>query len=290
MLLAMNRPLQILVLSADPARVRRWSQFLADRDTQVWEDASEFPRDRAPDLIVTDGSRGLDVSAGGSLLEAWPGCEVGVVAIAPASLGDVVLPADVTPRELRLACRLLAEVVRWRRECHCGRQLQQALSQLAFTDPLTGLPNRRAWDEQLRARTARGAEDTSSVCLAVFDVDLFKSINDRFGHIAGDEILCHIGRRLAAARRESDLVARLGGDEFALLLEGRNAATAAADLEALRTSACAGTPHLKVTACIGFALSPVLPSVGLDALFEEADVALRCAKLSGRNRTVAARP
>jgi len=287
----MNRSLQILILSADAGRARQWSQCLADADTQVWQDVRQLPRDRTPDVIVADrGLGGGDAPANEALQGAWLAHDVGVVTVGEAGSGDVALPADVTPRELRLACRLLSEVVRWRRECRRGRQLQQTLSQLAFADPLTGLPNRRAWDEELRARASRGGRDTSSVCLALFDLDFFKSINDRFGHIAGDEILSHVGRRLAAARRDSDLVARLGGDEFALLLEGRNAATAAADLEALRTSACDGAPHVEVTACIGFALSPALPPDGLDALFEAADVALRCAKLSGRNRTVAAPP
>lgn len=283
----MNRTIQILLLSANAARVRQWGQILADNDVQIGQDAQDPQRDWSPDVVVTDRTI-HDAGARGMSGETWRGTEVGVVSIGDGPPGDVRLPADCTPRELRLACRLLAEVVRWRRECRRGRQLQQTLSQLALTDPLTGLPNRRAWERELVVRASRTPPSTSSVCLAVFDVDFFKSVNDRFGHIAGDEILCHVGRRLAAASRDGDFVARLGGDEFALLLEGRAPASAAADIDALRIAACEGAPHVEVTACMGFAFSPQLPPDGLDALFQEADVALRCAKLSGRNRTIAA--
>lgn len=282
----MSRPIQILVQSADATRAGQWSRLLVGSDTQVWHNVRDLPPDGALDVIVRD--RTIDDEAASETLGgAWPD-DTGVVSIGQDSSGDVVLPADFTPRELQLACRLLAELVRWRRECRHGKQLQQTLSQLALTDPLTGLPNRRAWEQEVLAKASRPEFRTSSVCLALFDVDFFKSVNERCGHIAGDEILCHIGRRLAAARRDSDLVARLGGDEFALLLEGRDHASAAADIEALRIAACDRAPHLSVTACMGFAFSPILPPGGLDALFQEADVALRCAKLSGRNRTVGA--
>ncbi len=272
----MSGPIQILVLSDDPARVRQWRDILAERDTQVWHDVRDIPRDCSPDVIVTDGKTGVGpVSANGIRGDAWPAGEVGVVSIGEIGSGDVSLPEDFTPRELRLACRLLSEVIRWRRECRQGRQLQQTLSQLALTDPLTGLPNRRAWDEETRRWASRGGPDSTSLCLALFDLDHFKSINDRFGHIAGDEILCHVGRRLAAGRRDSDVVARLGGDEFALLLAGREPLGIAAEIESLRTVACDGTPHTRVTACMGFAISAALPTVGLDVLFNQADAALR---------------
>ncbi len=284
----MSRPIPILVLSADAARAGQWCQFLVDGDMQVWQNVRDLPADWSPDVIVTDCEIG-DAPASSLPGQVWPRDDVGVVSIGEIPAGDVTLPADFTPRELQLACRLLSEVVRWRRECRRGRQLQQTLSQLALTDPLTGLPNRRAWEQEMLARATRGTPSTSSVCLALFDVDFFKSVNERFGHIAGDQVLRHIGHRLAAARRDSDRVARLGGDEFALMLEGRDQASAAAELERLRIAACDGTPHVQVTACTGFAFSPAFPPGGLDALFRQADVALRCAKLSGRNRTVAAR-
>jgi diguanylate cyclase (GGDEF)-like protein len=284
----MIRPPQILILSDDPAQVRRWTVILADA-ARVWQAVDDVPPDVVPDVIVTDltAVHAADLPHE-ALSHAWQAGEVGVVVIGTDAAADVRLPIDFRPRELQLVCPLLAEAIRWRRECHRARQLQQTFSQLASTDALTGLPNRRAWEEEVRVRSARDNVAQGSLCLALFDVDHFKSINDRFGHIAGDEVLCHLGRGLARGRRDSDYVARLGGDEFVLLLEGRDPESAAADVESLRAGACQGTPHAPVTASIGFAFAQTLPPGGLNALFDSADIALRVAKLNGRNRAVSA--
>ena len=284
----MIRPTHILILSDDPAHVRRWTEILAD-GVQIWPMAEAVPADVVPDVVVTDRTRpGDGMLQREACLGQWPATEIGVVAIGGGPSADVRLPLDFTPRELQLACQLLAETVRWRRECQRARQLQQTFSQLALTDALTGLPNRRAWEQEIRERSARADSTAGPVCLALFDVDHFKLINDRFGHIAGDEILCHVGRGLARARQDSDYVARLGGDEFALLLAGRSPSAAAADVEAVRMAACQDAPHTRVTACMGFACAESLPQVGLNSLLESADIALRLAKLSGRNRSVPA--
>jgi len=284
----MSRRPQILMLSNDAGQVRRWSDILIE-DAEVWQAADDVPPDVVPDVIVTDlaavHTADLPHEA---LRQAWQAGEIGVVAIGPVAAADVRLPIDFRPRELQLVCPLVAEAVRWRRECHRARQLQQTFSQLASTDALTGLPNRRAWEEEIQRRSARDDMEQDSICLALFDVDHFKAINDRFGHIAGDEVLCHLGRSLARARRDSDYVARLGGDEFVLLLEGRDPEAVAADVESVRATACQGAPHAPVTACIGFAFVQTLPPGGLNALFDAADVALRVAKLNGRNRAVSA--
>jgi diguanylate cyclase (GGDEF)-like protein len=283
----MNRPVHILVLSDDATRVRQWTDALAD-GARVWQAAMNVPPDVAPDVVVIDatGAAGNRLR-GESPVQRWQAAEIGVVAIGEYPSADVLLPPDFTLRELQLACGMLAQTVRWRREYHRARQLQLTYSQLALTDALTGLPNRRAWEEEARERSAPGKSDSRPVCLALFDVDHFKSINDRFVHIAGDEILCHVGRRLAWACQDSDFVARLGGDEFVLLLDG-NPANAAADVESIRAAACQDAPHTQVTACMGFACSPTFSQTGLNSLFEAADVALRVAKLNGRNRSVSA--
>jgi diguanylate cyclase (GGDEF)-like protein len=285
---AMNRPVHILILSDDAARVRQWTDALAD-SARVWQAAIDVPPDVTPDVVVMDATAANhDRLQGQDTVRRWQAADIGVVAIGENPLADVRLPPDLSLRELRLACELLAQTVRWRRECHRARQLQLTYSQLALTDSLTGLPNRRAWEEEVQERSARGESDNGSICLALFDLDHFKSINDRFGHIAGDEILCHVGRGLARARQGSDFIARLGGDEFGLLLDGRSPAVAAADVESLRAAACEAAPHTQVTGCMGFAHVPSLPQAGLNSLFESADVALRVAKLNGRNRTVCA--
>lgn len=284
----MFRPVHILILSDDAARVRQWTDALAE-GARVWQAATDVPPDVVPEVVVMDATAANnDRSQGEAALQRWPAADIGVVSIGEHPLADVHLPPDFSLRELQLAGGLLAEAVRWRRECHRARQLQQSFSQLALTDALTGLPNRRAWEEEVRKRSGQSESDSRAICLALFDVDHFKSINDHFGHIAGDEILCHVGRALARARQDFDFVARLGGDEFVLLLDGRDPVDAAADVESLRTAACQGTPHTQVTACMGFAFAQTRPQAGLNSLFESADIALRFAKRNGRNRTVSA--
>jgi diguanylate cyclase (GGDEF)-like protein len=284
----MTRPAQILILSDDAGRVRQWTEILAD-GARVWQAAADSPPDLVPEVIVTDRAvPAAEILHREASLRRWQAAEIGVVAIGEGPAAEVRLPADFTPRELRLVCQLLAETVRWRRECHRARQLQQTFSELASTDALTGLPNRRAWEDVIRQRASQLDSANGPLCLALFDVDHFKLINDRFGHIAGDEILCYVGRGLARARQDSDYVARLGGDEFAMLLAGRNPSAAADDVEAVRVAACQGAPHTQVTACMGFACAQNIPQDGLKGLFESADIALRIAKLSGRNRSVSA--
>jgi len=288
----MTRVPQILILTDDATRARRWSEALGD-GMRVWQTVRDMPPETVPDVVVLDA---VDAAASSGKnrqnelgRQDWPVGEIGIVAVGDDPAAEVCLPPDITPRELQLACRLLSETARWRRECHRARQLQATYSQQALTDALTGLPNRRAWEAETRDRSASLASNRGSICLALFDVDHFKLINDRFGHIAGDEILCHVGRGLVRACRESDFVARMGGDEFVLLLDGRSPEEAAADIESIRGAACRQTPHTQVTACMGFAYVQAMPPTGLTPLLESADVALRVAKLSGRNQTVPAK-
>jgi|SRR5579872_3056410 len=115
------------------------------------------------------------------------------------------------------------------------RKLEQAQSE-ARTDPLTGLWNRKAFDERLTMLAAITRRYGGSLALVLFDVDNFKQINDRFGHAAGDAALVHFARVLRQASRESDVVARLGGDEFAALLPQTDSAGATALAERFRKS------------------------------------------------------
>lgn len=97
---------------------------------------------------------------------------------------------------------------------------------LAYTDPLTGLANRRAFEEQGSWRMGEAARAGRPVMLCFLDLDGFKAVNDRWGHAAGDELLRQVAGRLRGAVREADLIARFAGDEFALLVEGLDPAAA----------------------------------------------------------------
>jgi diguanylate cyclase (GGDEF)-like protein len=156
----------------------------------------------------------------------------------------------------------------------------------AMTDPLTGLFNRRAFLEaadRLIARRARAAEPVS---VLVFDLDRFKSINDRFGHACGDDALKVFASTALANMRATDVIARLGGEEFAAILSSgaSDAATVAERLRAAfqRAGVEVSGYELNATVSIGIATAPA--PVDIDALLASADLALYRAKANGRNR------
>jgi diguanylate cyclase (GGDEF)-like protein/PAS domain S-box-containing protein len=103
------------------------------------------------------------------------------------------------------------------------KKVEAQLNELARVDPLTGLPNRRSFDEKLQETVARSKRDQRPMALMFLDVDRFKEINDTHGHGTGDAVLVEFARRLKASVRGTDLVARLAGDEFVIILEGMNA-------------------------------------------------------------------
>ena len=157
------------------------------------------------------------------------------------------------------------------------------------TDPLTQLPNRQAYNEHLRKLLDNRKINEQSLCLAVVDIDHFKSINDRFGHSAGDKTLQVIGKQLSKALDDNDFIARWGGEEFVLILPGLNAKSLKQKLERLRTRLTElpfkfKQDRLTITAsfggtCFSHGEDP-------DAVFERADSLLYQAKRAGRNCVV----
>jgi diguanylate cyclase (GGDEF)-like protein len=164
------------------------------------------------------------------------------------------------------------------------RASQQELQALAYLDTLTGLPNRHAFNLEFERLTGPGQQETFALLL--MDLDGFKTINDQFGHQAGDAVLAATAGRLRHAVRGRDFTARLGGDEFAILMrgvEGREPVDLLCQRIACGLAAPLAIPGALATvgASIGAALFP-LHGQSLDELYRHADVALYAAKRTGR--------
>ncbi|HVE71810.1 MAG TPA: diguanylate cyclase [Thermoanaerobaculia bacterium] len=163
--------------------------------------------------------------------------------------------------------------------------LQKQLLELSQTDPLTSLRNRRAFDERLGDAFAHAMRYERPLSLAVVDVDHFKSINDGFGHDAGDAVLRGVAKILGERTRQSDFVARVGGEEFAVLLPETALFEALQFGEKLRSSIAAESiAGHEVRVSIGVASFPHSQVPSEADLFRAADQALYRAKMNGRNR------
>lgn len=161
------------------------------------------------------------------------------------------------------------------------RRQSVELERLASTDTLTGLPNRRVWEDALPRELARSVRTGSPVAIAILDVDHFKDYNDSQGHQGGDLLLKEIAAMWPSELRDSDLLSRHGGEEFALLLPDCGTADLAAVVEKVRRAMPSG-----VTASAGAAVWDGVEEA--EVLIRRADDALYAAKRDGRDRTVIA--
>lgn len=176
------------------------------------------------------------------------------------------------------------------------KHLEDKLAMLATEDGLTGLANRRRFDERLLQEWKRAYRDKTSLALLMIDLDHFKAFNDEYGHPAGDECLRSFARILEAEMlRTADLAARYGGEEFAVLLPGTDVAGCARLGERIRSALrqaalphARNTPACLVTASLGGAVCRPASerSAGPGSLLEAADRALYAAKEGGRDRLV----
>jgi diguanylate cyclase len=196
----------------------------------------------------------------GPILATTRGSTVELVVDAAYPIGDILLLALVAAF-LGLAGRL----------AETRRQ--------ASTDELTGLPNRRWFDRELRRAIDHARAADEALALLVIDLDHFKELNDTLGHHAGDRVLAQLGPRILSALREGDRVARLGGDEFAVLLRGAGAAEGAGEriAAALSERSTVEDIELQIAASIGVALFPVHGD-DAETLLQRADVAMYQAK------------
>jgi diguanylate cyclase (GGDEF)-like protein len=166
------------------------------------------------------------------------------------------------------------------------RRAQDELAAVAVTDGLTGLANRRCFDQMLRLEWQRGARPNTPLALLMIDVDNFKAFNDQHGHWKADEVLREFGRLLKSrGQRPGDLAARYGGEEFAVILPDANTKSALVVAERIRLSMLERPQNFGgLTVSIGVASRHPRADRDPDALVRDADGALYRAKANGRNR------
>ncbi|MGW7088428.1 aminotransferase class I/II-fold pyridoxal phosphate-dependent enzyme [Streptomyces sp. NPDC054871] len=167
------------------------------------------------------------------------------------------------------------------------RQLEHELTQRAFHDALTGLPNRTLLLERIERALLRGRRESTLTCVLFVDLDDFKVVNDTLGHSVGDRLLAAVGSRLSRTLRRSDTAARLGGDEFAVLMEDAKEPVDAEILAAQMVQALSRPFQLSgdsvsVSASVGVATA--VDSVNADELLAHADLALYAAKAAGKRQ------
>ena len=193
-------------------------------------------------------------------------------------------------REQEIAGRLqgLGErVTSMEREALDYREKLEQQRNKALLDPLTGLPNRAAWSERLVIEHVRSQQVNTGLLLAILDLDHFKSINDTYGHQAGDKVLKIIANVLRKGLRGDDFIARFGGEEFALLMPGSDLAGGTRLLERLRAAVEQCPFHFKgerVTITMSAGVAVFKPGENASQVLKRADQALYRAKEAGRNQ------
>lgn len=253
---------EVLGVPLQTAEMRGWKNYVAKGDVKkIYKTAFRVIRTGKP---VSVDFRIIDAKGREKILEA-------IVQTSSAGKATIVIGSmrDVTEQ----------------------RRHERALSRLSETDPLTELPNRRAFDRYFRAEWNRSFAAKASMSILMIDVDYFKQFNDTFGHQSGDECLVVIGSAIRGAlKREGEFCARFGGEEFVAILPNTDEAharkvaarvlSAIADLNMAHTE----SPYGIVTVSIGVAASrPLCDELDL-GLLEAADAALYLAKQRGRNR------
>ena len=191
-------------------------------------------------------------------------------------IGDIVRANQNLQSKLQTAESRLEEQAA-EIEAHISRSL---------TDPLTGLPNRREFNDRLEERMAAWGRRQEVFSLLLLDVDHFKTLNDEYGHLAGDQVLAAIGRALRGAVRREDAVARYGGEEFAILLPNTSLDEAIHVARKVRETVATTAVHfggqqLAVTVSGGLAM--IGTNERCESLIHRADAALYAAKAAGRN-------
>ncbi|MGJ7914776.1 diguanylate cyclase [Massilia sp. LXY-6] len=224
------------------------------------------------------------------ILGNWWGAAIKMSCVVAFAIAMLAWGGARMIRQIRIRERLEDEL---RQAGAALERHNQTLKALAESDGLTGLANRRLFDETLARELARARRSGVPFALILADVDFFKKYNDRYGHVAGDDCLCRVAAAIAAGtRRPGDLAARYGGEEFAVILPGTDLAGATTVADAIRAAVAglaldhADSPTGKVSLSLGVAAG--LAAAEADgAWVEAADRLLYQAKADGRNRVAA---
>jgi diguanylate cyclase (GGDEF)-like protein len=195
---------------------------------------------------------------------------------------DVSVPVLFGAAGLALAAVLGSLIYVWSRE-----ERMRKLQREADEDSLSGLRTRRRFEEEVRAAMARASRDSTTGALLMLDLDHFKSINDSYGHPAGDRLITEVAAVLRRRTRAGDVLGRLGGDEFAVALPSCRPGEAVVVAEAIVTAIRDHRPEDpavgSVTVSVGVAMFGVDPTMGYATLVSEADTAMYAAKDAGGN-------
>lgn len=211
-----------------------------------------------------------------------------ILTLSISSLGLATLITHIRDNEKLLEARVIQRTDEL-------NQLNNTLQALSLTDGLTGIANRRRFDEQFQLEWTRALRSSQPLTLAIIDIDWFKSYNDLYGHQAGDDCLCQVSKILESnLNRSTDFLARYGGEEFVFI----SAATDTKQAISIAQNICdafktAQIPHAissfgYVTVSIGFAAMTPKSDDSASSIFKAADQALYLAKAQGRNRVVMA--
>ena len=253
--------------------------------------ASHLLRSILLEVVASARTAGADLSRFTATLEtrakelAEPLEQMALEALVAGLIGDT--------RQMQVAASEVS--VRIANQAEEFVQLQVRLKEaqdLAVTDELTGLYNRRGFEEGARTLELE-AGSLEGTALLFADIDRFKDINDRYGHPLGDKVLCAVAEVIRASVKGRDIAARLGGEEFAVLLPATSLSGACALAEQIREAIARGRvrrpqgpPIASVTMSVGVAYGK--PGDSLEALLERADASMYAAKQAGRNRVFSA--
>lgn len=268
----------------DDTTARLYDEHVADVDEQAARKVAEGFRRVLTDMSESAKAAGAQTDRFGSSLSHFSDqVERGEPPDA-AALKDVL---DHTTQMQSAVGRLKNRLDHSQREIEDLRQEVERARNEALIDVLTGLPNRRAFDQKLAAALA---EPAATSCLLVTDIDHFKTINDSYGHLFGDNVLRVVAQALKGCVHTPQVAARVGGEEFAVLLPGTTLAAAQQLAEKIRATIAGSRirrkdshePIGQVTVSLGVARQQ--PGESAEAWYERADRALYASKQGGRNR------